>query len=299
MPAAADSGNADGETFTRPPAIGCERHLSDERARTEHKKGRDRQNMKTIAIINQKGGTGKTTTAREIGAGLSLKGHRVLMVDLDPQHSLTYIMGETDKGTTIADLLQQSIDAPQIGTAEAIRKTARGDLIAGSGNVALADTVLADVDGREYKIAEILQPIKRNYDFCILDTPPTLGTLTVNALTAAQMAIAPAQADALSLIALGQLQNTTATVKRYCNPDLVFSGIVLTRYNGRAVISRDIAAKIEQAAQQIGARLYRAKIRECTAIKEAELLRQSIFDYAPRSNAAADYAALVDEILTA
>lgn len=256
--------------------------------------------METIAILNQKGGTGKTTTAREIGAGLSLKGYRVLLVDLDAQKSLSYIMGASGRGKTIADLLQESIeDAPQLDTAAAIQKTDRGHLIAGSASIAAADTVLADVTGREYKLKEILQPVKEDYDFCILDTPPTLGTLTVNALTAAQQAIAPAQADALSLLAIDQLYNTVATVKKYCNPGLTFSGIVLTRYNGRALISREVAGKMEQAAQQIGAKLYRAKIRECIAIKEAELLKQSVFDYAPRSNAAADYGALVEEILNA
>lgn len=255
--------------------------------------------MKTIAIINQKGGTGKTTTARQIAAGLS-KEFSVLLVDLDPQQSLTFIMGESGKkGKTIADLLQESVDAEpghKFNTREAIRP-GEVDLIAGSANIAAADTVLADVTGREYKLKEVLAPIKKDYHYCIIDTAPTLGTLTVNALTAAQIAIAPAQADILSVLALEQLYSTITTVKRYCNPRLSFKGIVLTRYNGRAVLSREIAERLEQAAQQYGTKLFNTRIRECTAIKEADLMQKSIFDYAPRSNAALDYAALIDELL--
>ncbi len=254
--------------------------------------------MKTLAIVNQKGGVGKTATAAAIGAGLVLKGYRVLFVDLDAQQNLTYTLGAIPKGKTIADLLQQSIDEEQqIRTEKAIQHTPQGDIIPSSATMAGADTILADVTGREYKIREILEPIRKNYDFCILDTPPTVGTLTVNALTAAQAAIAPAQAEIYSLISLGQLNSTIETVKRYCNRGLSFSGIVITRYNGRAIVRREVAERIEAAAAQYHTKLYKARIRECIALQEAAITQQSIFKYAPRSNAAKDYSALVDEIL--
>lgn len=255
--------------------------------------------MNTFALINQKGGAGKSTSAREIGAALKLKGYRVLFVDLDGQQNLTYLLGADPNGPTLADLLQQRIEPaePGISTKDAIQHTQGGDIIAASANLAAADTILADIPRREYLLREILQPIKKSYDFCIVDCPPTLGTLTVNALTAAQAALVPAQADLFSMIAISQLYSTITTVRQYSNPGLILKGIFLTRYNNRAVISRDIAEQISNAAAAYGSRLYATRIRECTALKEAAYTQQSIFDYSPRSNAAKDYLALVNEIL--
>ena len=256
--------------------------------------------METIAVINQKGGTAKTSTAAALAAGLEKKGFRVLMVDLDPQSNLSYIVGADTKRRTIADLLQQAADpeAEQtITTQGTIQITPQGHILAGNPGLAAADTILAETAGKEYLLKGILAPVQRDFDYCIVDTPPTLGTLTINALTAAQRAIAPAQADIFSLLAFGQLSTTIDTVKKYTNPALKLSGIVLTRYSGRAVLSREIAEKLSQAAEQYGTRLYDSKIRECIALKEAETLHQSIFDYAPRSNAAKDYNALLNEIL--
>jgi len=254
--------------------------------------------MKAIyAIANQKGGTAKTTTAHAIGTGLILKGYKVLFLDLDAQGNLSYIMGASSRGATIATLLQQAIEGEPASTQAAIQHTEQGDIIPSSQNLAGADTVLADVTGREYKIREILEPVKKMYDYIIIDTPPTLGTLTVNALTAATGIIAPVQADVFSLIAVGQLHGTITTVKKYCNPALSFTGILLTRYNNRAVLSRDIAEKLEDAAGKYNSRLFTTRIRECTALKESEIMQQSIYSYAPKSNAAADYSGLVDELL--
>ena len=256
--------------------------------------------METIAVINQKGGTAKTSTAAALAAGLKRRGYRVLMVDLDPQANLSYITGADTKRRTIADLLQQAADTEAkqtLTTRGTIQSTPQGEILAGNPGLAAADLALADTAGREYLLKGILEPVKGDFDFCIIDTPPTLGTLTINALTAAQRAIAPAQADVFSLIAIGQLYTTIQTVKRHANPALDLSGIVLTRYNGRAVLSREIADRIAEAAAQYGSKLYNTKIRECISVKEAETLHQNIFDYAPRSNAAKDYAALLDEIL--
>jgi len=255
--------------------------------------------MITVAIVNQKGGVGKTCTASALGAGLACRGYKVLFVDLDAQQNLSYTIGADPRGKTIADLLQQSIDqdpGQQIGTLDAIQHTPQGDIIASASSMAGADTILADITGREYKLREILQPVKESYDYCIIDTPPTLGTLTINALTASDAAIAPAQAEVYSQISLGQLYSTIKTVQRYCNPDLIFAGIVLTRYNGRAVVRREVAERIDAAADQYGTRLYKARIRECTALQEAALTQQDIFSYAPRSNAAQDYNSLVEEV---
>lgn len=246
--------------------------------------------MEVIAVINQKGGVGKSTTVHAIGAGLTLKGYRVLYIDLDAQGNLSYTLGAATSGLTAMELLQGK--SPQA----TIQRTAQGDTIASSPSLAGADTIITAV-GKEYRLREALEPLKRNYDYCIIDTPPALGILTINALTACTGAITPAQADIYSLQGISQLHTTIETVKRYCNTALTIKGIVLTRYNSRAIISREVADMIAQTAGQLQTKLYNTKIRECTAIKEAQATQQSIYSYAPKSNATADYTALIDEIL--
>lgn len=250
--------------------------------------------MQIIAIANQKGGVAKTTTTLAIGAGLARKGYKVLFVDLDAQTNLSYVM-EADAtgltGRTSLDVMEGRASA-----SDAIQHTRHGDIIAASPALAGADAVLTQV-GKEYRLKEALEVLSPLYDFILLDTPPALGILTVNALTACNGCIIPAQADIYSLQGISQLYNTLQTVKKYCNPSLKVLGILLTRFNARAIISREAAEMIAQAADQMGSRLYTARIRECTAIKEAQACREDIFTYAPHSNAAADYAALIDEIL--
>lgn len=246
--------------------------------------------MEVIAVINQKGGVGKSTTAHAIGAGLTLKGYRVLYVDLDAQGNLSYTLRADTNGLTAMELLQGR------NTQAAIQRTAQGDIIASSPSLAGADTIITAV-GKEYRLREALEPLGGLYDYCIIDTPPALGILTINALTACNGAIIPAQADIYSLQGISQLHTTIETVKQYCNPVLTIKGIVLTRYNSRAIISREVADMIEQTAGQLQTKLYKAKIRECTAIKEAQATQQDIYSYAPRSNATADYTALIAEIL--
>ena len=136
-----------------------------------------------------------------------------------------------------------------------------------------------------------------SYDYVIIDTPAALGTLTINALTAANSVIIPVQADIYSLQGIEQLNQTIEAVKKYCNPALYIRGILATRYNGRAIISKDMLSNFEEAAGQLNTRLYSTPIRECISIKEAQASQQNIFEYAPRSNAAKDYNAFIDEFL--
>jgi chromosome partitioning protein len=249
---------------------------------------------KVIAIINQKGGVGKSTTTLAIGAGFSLKGYKTLFIDLDAQGNLTYTLGADTTGLTgksSFDVLTGNATAKT-----AIQKTEQGEAIASSPALARADTVITAV-GKEYRLKEALDVLQSDYDYIVIDTPPVLGILTINALTACTGVIIPAQADIYSLQGISQLYNTLQTVKKYCNPSLKVMGILLTRYNGRAIISRDIAEMTDETAERLQTKLYETKIRETTAIKEAQARRQSIFTYAPKSNASADYKALVDEIL--
>lgn len=243
--------------------------------------------MEVIAIVNRKGGVGKTATAQALGAGLIKKGCSVLYIDLDSQTNLTYGLGADAGGLSSMDVLAGDATAQ-----EAIQHTQQGDVIAGAEALAGADAAI-DGTGKEYRLKEALEGLQ--YDYCIIDTPAALGTLTVNALTAADSVIIPVQAEVYSLQGIGQLSKTIEAVKKYCNRNLYIRGILITRYNGRAIISRDMQANLEDAAQQLKTRLYSTPIRECVSIKEAQAQQQDIYSYAPRSNAAKDYAAFIEE----
>lgn len=247
--------------------------------------------MRTYAIINQKGGVGKSTTALAIGAGLMLKGYSVLHIDLDAQGNLSYTLGANTQGYNSMGVLQRPETIKQ-----EIQHTDSGDVIASSPALAGADAIITE-KGKEYKLKEALELIDGLYDYCLIDTPPALGILTVNALTACSGVIIPSQADIYSLQGIGQLNNSIQTVKRYCNPHLYIMGIVLTRYSQRSVISREVTELLEQTAEQLNTKLFNSKIRECTALKEAQAVKKSIFSYAPKSNATADYTELVNEII--
>ena len=244
-----------------------------------------------IAVINQKGGVGKSTTANALGAYLFHKGFKVLYVDMDAQGNLSYSMGASNKAISSLEVLTGTATAK-----EAIVQTAQGDLIPASPALSNADALLKDT-GREYKLREALEPILGDYDYIILDTPPAIGTLTINALTACNSVIVPAQADIYSLQGIGQLVQTVQTVKRYCNRDIAIKGLLITRYNARALLTKDMTELLEDTANHLQTKLYTTKIRECIALKEAQASQQDIFTYSPKSNATEDYTAFVEEVL--
>lgn len=244
-----------------------------------------------LAIINQKGGVGKSTTVAAIGACLIKKRKKVLLIDLDAQCNLTYALAADMTGITVFDVINKTSRLE-----DAIQHLTGGDVVIATPALSSADTVLT-ITGKEYRLREALEPVKEMYDYIILDTPPALGILTINALTACDKVIIPAQADIFSLQGIAQLYSTVEAVKAYCNPNILIDGIVLTRFNSRAIISRDVSDMIDDTAKQFDTKLYKTKIRECTALKEAQIVRQSIFAYAPKSNAAADYLSLVNEII--
>ena len=245
--------------------------------------------MEVIAIVNRKGGVAKTATAQALGAGLRKKKKKVLFIDLDSQANLTYGLGADPNTINSMDVLTGEASAQ-----DAIQHTAQGDVIAGSDTLAAADTSIKDT-GKEYRLQEAIDGLK--YDYIIIDTPAALGTLTINALTAANSVIIPVQAEVYSLQGIGQLNQSIQAVQKYCNKDLYIRGILITRYNGRAVLSRDMQSNLEEAAGLLHTKLYSTPIRECISIKEAQARQQDIYSYAPRSNAAKDYEAFIDEFL--
>jgi chromosome partitioning protein len=246
-----------------------------------------------IAVINQKGGVGKSTTVLSLGKALAVKGFKILFIDLDAQHNLSYTMTVNDISSDITSL---ELLIGKVKIINAIQHTKQGDIIASSPSLALADSVIIET-GKEYRLKKALTEIHSNYDYILIDTPPALGILTVNALTACTGVIIPAQADIYSLQGISQLYNTISAVKEYCNPALQVMGILLTRYNARTTISRDVAEMIDTTAKQFQTKLYKTKIRECTAIKESQIKQSDIFNYAKNSNAAIDYTSLANEII--
>jgi chromosome partitioning protein len=249
--------------------------------------------MQIITIATQKGGEGKTTTAAALASGLTLKGYRVLAIDLDPQKSLTYIFGGTSEGATVLDVLTGKSDAQQ-----AIQQTSGGDLIAGHAALTQIDPLLGDDIGKQFRLKKALQPLAEKYDYVVLDTPPALGTLTANALTACNSLIIPAQADISSLQGIAQIWKTVKGAREYINPELSIAGILLTRFNDRATLNRDIRKQLDETiAPALGTKLFQATIREAVAVREAKYKQIPLFKYAPKANVTEDYLAFIDEFL--
>lgn len=244
-----------------------------------------------IAVINQKGGVGKSTTTNALGAGLFREGLKVLYIDLDAQGNLSYTMGATGKALTSLEVLTGTATAK-----EAIVQTPQGDLIPASPALAGADALLKDT-GKEYRLKEAIEPVLGEYDYIVLDTPPALGVLTINALTACTSVIIPAQADIYSLQGIGQLNQTIQTVKKYCNSGLTVKGILITRYYPRTILTKDMTQLLEDTARELNTKVFNAKIRECIALKEAQASQQDIFTYSPKSNAVLDYSLFLMEVL--
>ena len=220
--------------------------------------------MRIIAVCNQKGGVGKTTAAWAILTGAALRGRRVLGIDFDPQGSLTYIMG--------AEMGQGRI------------KTPVGDVLTASHDIALTEDNNA--------LSRAIAPHKKEYDLIVIDAPPTLGKPLLSVLRAATEVLIPLQADPLSVHGLYQLQLTISRA----NPNLSITGAFLARHSGRSVIARDMTDAIKERCKQFKIPFIDTPIREGVAIREAQLLHEPIFTYAPRCNPAKDFTALLDAI---
>lgn len=246
---------------------------------------------KVYAIVNQKGGVGKSTTAEALAAGLTLKGYRTLSIDLDAQANMSYTAGAKTDGATSLGVLTGEVDI-----AAAIQHTESGDIIAASKALAGADAFISDT-GKEYRLREALEGLRGAYDYIVIDTPPALGILTVNALTACDSVIIPAQADIYSLQGIEQLAETLKPVKKYCNRALTVDGILLTRYSPRSVLSREVAELAGQLAGKLGTRLFKTTIREAVAVKEAQISQQSLYSYAPKAKVTEDYSRFIAELI--
>lgn len=246
---------------------------------------------KIISVANQKGGVGKTTTAWALVTGLKERGYKVLAVDIDPQSNLSYVMQADEQRNALYEVLKSKIKAQ-----EAVQKTKQGDIIPSTLMLAGADMEFTNV-GREYILKNALKALEPMYDYIIIDTPPTLGILTINALTASGGVVIPMGADIFSLQGLSQLYDTVNRVKEFCNPELNIIGILITRYNNRTILSRDLFDVIKRQTAQINAPLFKTVIREGISIKEAQTRQKSLYEDNPDSNAIHDYSNFVNEYL--
>ena len=244
-----------------------------------------------IAVSNQKGGQGKTTTAQALATGAALKGRKVLAVDLDPQNNLTFSMSGDATAAGTYELLTGRTAAEQV-----IQTTPQCDIIAASDALAGVNSeIKGDREARLFALARALEPIKDSYDLIVIDCPPALNILLVNALAAADRVIIPLTSDMYSLQGLYQLVQTIRDVQQD-NPALQIGGALFIKHNRRTILSRDMSDVIADNCREMGIPVYNTTIREAVAVREAQTYRQSIFEYAPRSKPAKDYLQLLEEM---
>lgn len=240
----------------------------------------------TISVALQKGGVSKSTTAETISSILGNKGKRVLLVDLDSQANVSFISG-AEITKTITDVFSGEIE-----TQEALYHCKRYDLLP-------ADDYLANLDHNKVKhtlLISVLEPIQKDYDYIVIDTGPSLGNLLMNALMASNYVLIPIDSRPLSINGLDALQETIHAVQAV-NKTLKILGIVLVKYNPRAVLNRAMKEVLEGRVKDMGTILFNTAIREGIAVPEAQALKKSLIDYAPKSKPYLDYEALVEEML--
>ncbi|MEM6804892.1 MAG: AAA family ATPase [Bacteroidota bacterium] len=252
-----------------------------------------------ISIAIQKGGTGKTTTAIALGTGLAKYGQKVLLVDMDPQANLTLSLGHHEMLNSVSQTLYEAIwavskeqeyDVPGIilGTELEV------DLLPSTKHLGAADHELIQVDQRQLVLKQILDQVRDSYDVIIIDTPPKIDNLTINALSASDYYLVPLNAEYFAASGLELLLDAAARIKEHINPELECIGVLLNRYNPHKVAMRNMASIAER---RMGELVYTSYIRENISLMEAQMNNMSIYDYAPKSNGAADYGAFVRETM--
>lgn len=244
--------------------------------------------MKVITIANQKGGVGKTSTAHALLDGLTLKGFRVLGIDLDGQCNLTLATGASTKGATALGVLTGELEAEN-----AIQKTSGADIIPASPKLTNADALIET--GEELKNS--LKKLESNYDYVIIDTPPALCNRTLSALIASDSVVIPARADLFSLQGIDELGDTITGVRATRNKSLKVAGILLTAYKNRANLHKDITEPITRLAKDLDTALFNITIRDAVAVSEAPFMHTGLFTYAPKAKVTEDYKAFIDELL--
>lgn len=246
--------------------------------------------MKTIAFTNQKGGVGKTTSTINVGAGLCLQGKKVLMIDLDPQANLTYSLRMNSQriDNTIYDVLKGRI-APE----DAIISHNGFDILPSSIDLSGAEMEFANEPARETLLKNNLGKLGKDYDYILVDCPPNLGLLTLNAFTAVNEIFIVLQSEYLALHGLSKLMDVIRVVKERLNPEISISGIICTLFDGRKNLNREV---VDHIKDYFGDKVFNTIIRDNVALAEAPSHHKTIFEYDSESYGAQDYMALSKEI---
>lgn len=250
----------------------------------------ERTGTRVIALANQKGGVAKTTTTLNLGVALGELGHRVLLIDLDPQGNLTMSQGMNPDAIerSMFDVLVHRVPISEIIA------SAEVDIAVSSIDLAGAELALSAQIGRERALEKALAEVRDRYDFVLLDTPPSLGLLTINAFVAATGVIVPVQCEYLSLRGLVQLENTLAMVREHLNPQVKVEGIVPTMFDGRTLHAREA---IEILEESFGELVFTTRIRKTVRYAEAPVKGSSVLRYDPTGSAAEAYRELARELL--
>lgn len=253
-----------------------------------------------LAVVNQKGGTGKTTTCKNLGVGLAQEGKKVLLVDVDPQGSLTISLGyprPDDLDTTLSELMAKVMQETPLSSGEGILHHEEGvDLIPANISLSGMEVSLVNAMSRETILKQLIEPMKRQYDFILLDCMPSLGMLTVNALAAADNVLIPVQAQYLSAKGLEQLLQTVNKVRRQINPKLRIEGILLTMVDGRTNYAKDISNLIRETyGSKI--KVFGTDIPHSVRAAEISAEGKSIFRHDPKGKVADAYRVLTKEVV--
>jgi len=248
---------------------------------------------KIITIINQKGGVGKTTTAINLGACLSLRGLRILLIDMDPQAGATVGLG-VNRGESFKSIYD--VLSGDVGLSQILRSTSIENLHLAPASIDLAgaEVELVSMADREMKLKAAVDPVTERYDYLFLDAPPSLGLLTINCLACADQALIPLQCEYYALEALGRLMNTIRLVQRSLNPRLEILGVLLTMHDARTRLSREVADHVRQRLPQ---RVFNTIIPRTVRLSEAPSYGEPIAMYAPRSKGARAYSDLAEEVM--
>jgi chromosome partitioning protein len=249
------------------------------------------QKAKVIAFANQKGGVAKTTTTLNLAVAFAESGHRVLAVDMDPQGNLTMSQGIDPDGL---ELSMYDVLVHQTSIREVIRKR-EIDIACASIDLAGAEIAMSTQIGRERSLSKAFKPIEDDYDFICIDTPPSLGLLTINALTAAHKVIVPVQCEYLSMRGLIQLQNTLSMIRENLNPDVDIEGILPTLMDSRTLHAKEA---IEILEENFGDRVFASRIKKTIRFAEAPVKGMSVLKYDPDGMAAHSYRQLAKEVLS-
>jgi chromosome partitioning protein len=243
---------------------------------------------KIISLLNHKGGVGKTTSTINIGAGLVEMGKRVLLIDLDPQANLSLSLGIPRQPNTIYEALRGESDLEPYNVRENL------DVVMSTLDLSGAEMELINEAGREYILKELFEPIREEYDFIIIDCPPSLGLLTLNALGASDYVYIPLQTQFLALQGLAKIKQVIDKVKFRLNKNLEIGGVIATMYDARKILNRDVVDTIKK---YFGEKVFETLIRDNVSLAEAPSQRKDIFNYNRNSIGAQDYMNLCKEIL--